>query len=674
LRIDEYFWLRRRGDPAVRAHLEAENAYANAWFRPLKGLQRQLYREMLSRLQEDDETVPVREGGWWYFTRTLKGRAYPVLLRRAAATAGPRGLRGPEQVLLDLNALARGKSFLQLGAFEVSPDGRWLAYSLDETGSLDYTLHVRDLTTGQDLPVHRKRTDEVAWAQDSRTLLYTTKDRALRTQRVWRHSLGQPARQRDATVWEEPDETFWVGLGTTLDRRWIVVHSASKDTTDLWVIDAQQPHTAPRRVLPRKRGREVSALEHRDGLYYLLVNDTGPHFRMVTVPANTPARSALPQAQELVPHRPEVMLEDLDVFTHHLVLTERDGGQLRLRVMDLRDGTSRHVDFGEAVGTAEGGENAEFHARHYRCTYTSLVTPDTVYDLDLRTHTLRQRKRRPVGGGYRPQRYDSARLETVAPDGTRVPVSLVWRRDRRRPGTPQPLLLEGYGAYGVPSDAYFSSARLSLLDRGVVVAIAHVRGGGDLGRTWYDAGKLARKPNTFSDFVACAQALVDQGWTTPAQLIIEGGSAGGLLVGAAANLRPDLFAGVVAEVPFVDVLNTMLDATLPLTVGEYLEWGNPNRPADYRRMRAWSPYDNLRPADYPAFFLRAALNDSQVPYWEAAKFAARLRDVSTGQRPVVLSVNLAAGHGGASGRYDALRERAQAMAFMLRVWGLDGRA
>lgn len=663
-RIDDWFWLRDRDDPEVLAHLHAENAHTEAWFAPHAALKQQLYDEMLARIQEDDDEVPWRRHGWWHWSRTAKGRQYETWLRRRDEPGAP------EEVMLDLNVLAEGKPFLQLGALEVSPDARLLAYSLDETGALDYTLRVRALATGADLPLAIEKTEDAAWGNDSRTLYYLTKDEARRTHRVWRHRLG--AGTPDELLFEEADELFWVGLGKTRDERFIVISTASKDTTELHVIDADDAAAWPRVVLPRRTGLEMS-LDHRHGRFYLLVNDTGRNFRLVETDAAAPS---LETARELIAHRDDVMLEDVDLFERWMVVQERDRGTLKLRVFELVDGAwgnDRHIPFDETVYSAGGDVNEEFASDVYRVAYTSMVTPHSVYDVDLRSGERVLRKRQPVLGGYDPVQYDSLQLMARAGDGTEVPVSLVWKRALRR-GQPQPLLMYGYGAYGIPVDPYFSSSRLSLLDRGVVFAIAHVRGGGDRGRRWYDEGKLAAKPNSFTDLVACAEALIAQGWTTPAQLAIEGGSAGGLLVAAAANLRPELFGAVVGEVPFVDVLNTMLDETLPLTVGEYLEWGNPNEPDDYAVMRAYSPYDNLRATAYPPMYLRAGLNDSQVPYWEAAKYAAKLRTLKTNDAPVLVSVNLDAGHGGASGRYDALAERAEVLAFLLATWGLTAPA
>lgn len=656
-RFDDWHWLRDSDNPEVLAHLQAENAHARAWLAPLDGLRDTLYAEMLARIQEDDDELPWRKNGWWQWSRTEKGRQYPIYLRRCDAPGAS------EELLLDLNRLAEGKRFLQLGALELSPDATLLAYSLDETGALDYTLRVRDLATGADLPLAIEQTEGAVWANDSRTLYYLGKDEARRTHRLWRHRIGQAG--ADELVHEEPDELFSLDLGKTRDDCWLVLSSASRDTTALWVIDADDAQAVPRAVLPRRNGIEMS-LDHREGRFYLLVNDRGRNFRLVETSAQSPS---LDEAHELIAHRDDVMLEDVDLFARHMVVQERDRGVLKLRVWDLASGRSWYVPFDESVYTAEGDVNEEFDTDVFRFEYTSLVTPHSVIDLDMASGERTLRKRQPVLGGYDPALYASEQLMARADDGTEVPVSLVYRRDRRR-GERQPLLMYGYGAYGFASDVYFSSSRLSLLDRGVVFAVAHVRGGGDRGRLWYDEGKLAKKANSFGDFVACAQALVDRGWTAPDRLIVEGGSAGGLLVAAAANLRPELFRAVVAEVPFVDVINTMLDETLPLTVGEFLEWGNPRLRTDYETMRRYSPYDNLRRTAYPAMYLRTSLNDSQVPYWEAAKYAARLRTLKTDEHPVLLSVNMDAGHGGASGRYDALKERAEVLAFMLWQWGL----
>ncbi len=655
-RVDDYAWLRRKGDPAVRAHLEAENAYAEACTRPLAGLRGRLYREMLARIQETDESVPFRHGGWWYYTREVKGLQYPIHCRRAAEPGAA------EQVILDVNEIARGHAYAGVDILAVSPDGRYLAWGVDYTGYREYVVRVKDLATGRQLRDRLERVDDVAWAADGQTLFYVRQDAAKRPDRLYRHRLGA---RRDVLVWREADERFDLSVELTLSERWIVATAASKDTTEVRVIPADRPQAVPRRIAPRRRGHE-HYVDHRGEEFWIRTNDRHANFRLVRAPVGRPSPRHWVEA--LAP-RAGVVLEDAEVFRDFLVLHERKDGMPRLRVRELRTGRTREVAMPEPVRWLGAGVNARFDANAYRFEYESYVTPATVYDYDVATGRRTLLKRRPVRGGYDSSRYASALAMARAPDGTAVPVSLVWRRQAGRRG-PRPLLLYGYGAYGHPLDAGFSIARLSLLDRGMVYAVAHVRGGGERGRAWYDAGRLANKENSFTDFIAAAEHLVAAGWTTPDRLVIEGGSAGGLLVAAAANRRPDLFRAVVAEVPFVDVLNTMLDPSLPLTTLEYLEWGDPRRARGYRSIRAWSPYENLAPRAYPAMLVEASLHDSQVPYWEAAKYVARLRAVKTDANPVLLRTQMAAGHGGASGRYDALREAAFTYAFVLDQAGL----
>lgn len=669
-RSDDYFWMRQRDDPRLLPHLRAENAHADAWLAPHRGLQKTLYDEMLARIQQDDEAVPWRQGRWWYSSRTKAGAAYPIHIRRAAAGPDRRfDPAAPEQVLFDLNRMAEGRKYLSLALQEVSPDGRRVAFATDTTGGRDYVLQVRDIASGSDLDWRVPEVSSAAWAADNRTLFYVTMDAAKRSHQLWRAVPGGAA--APVLVHTEPDARFDIQVRTTRDQRWLVLETGSKDEADSRVLDTRHPTGAWRTVLPRRPG-VVYDLDHRAGLFYLRINDTGPDFRLVTVDAKAPQRQP---PQELIAAAPGLMLERVDLFRHHLVVTERRAGLHALRVRDLRPAgrkgaAAEHlVQFDEPAFTVEGRQNAEFDTTSFRFAYESMVTPATVYDYRLDTRERVLRKRQPVLGGYDPARYASQRISARAPDGTAVPVSLVYRRDLRRAG-PQPLLLYGYGSYGAPTDPSFGSARLSLLDRGVVFAIAHIRGGGELGRSWYLAGKMASKQNTFSDFIASAEALVAQGFTSPAQLAILGGSAGGLLMGAVVNQRPELFRAVVAEVPFVDVVNTMLDETIPLTTSEFQEWGNPKIAEQYRWIRAYSPYDNLKPGAYPAMLVRTGLNDSQVPYWEPAKYVARLRALKTDANPLLLKVNLEVGHGGSSGRFDALNERAEAYAFLLAQWGI----
>ena len=672
-RMDDYFWLRDKTNPAVLAHLNAEAAYTAQYFAPLAALKAQLYEEMLGRIQQADEAAPVREGAFWYSSRTVSGAQYPLLTRRPAK--GPQRELDPgtpEQVLLDLNALASTRKFLAIGTVAVSPDGKRLLYALDETGARDFQLLAKDIASGEALPLKIEKTAGAVWAADSRTLFYLTANDAKRSNRVWRHRLGQTG--PDTLLFEEKDEAFNLEVSRTADGRYISLLSFSKDTTEVRVLPAAAPLAAWRTVLPRRVGLEYS-VEHFGANFLLRINDRGPNFRLVSLPDSPSASPDLRRARELVAHRDDAMLEALAVFKTHWVLQERAQGAVTLRVIDAVTLKSREIAFDEPVYAASLGQpqqfNREFDSASVRFAYQSLTTPPSVFDAVLATGERSLRKRQPVLGGYDPARYESKRVFATAADGTRVPISLVYAKALRKAG-PQPALLYGYGSYGISSDPNFSASRLSLLDRGVVFAIAHIRGGGDLGRRWYDDGKLAKKMNTFTDFISAAEALVAQGFTTPQQLIIQGGSAGGLLMGAVTNLRPELFKAVVAEVPFVDVINTMLDETIPLTTEEFIEWGNPKIAEQYRWMRAYSPYDNLRATAYPPVLARTALNDSQVPYWEAAKYVARLRALKTNTNPVLFDINMSAGHGGASGRFDALKERAQVFAFMLQQWGLAG--
>ena len=665
-RVDEYHWLRERDDPRTLEYLKAENTYAEAWFGPHAALQETLYQEMLSRIQQDDDSVPMRKGNWWYATQTRRGEQYPHYLRRRAVGVERRyDPAGVDETLLDLNALARGKAFLRLGLTVVTRDAMRLAYTTDTTGGRDYTLHVKDLATGEVDPWSVAEVASAQWANDSRTLYYVTMDETKRANRLWRHVVGSTG--ADELLYEETDELFDIGIAKTLDERYLLLGSESKDSTEWRVADADSAGDRPfalRTVFARRADVEYD-LEHRAGRFFVRINDTGRNFRLVSVDAEAPD---LARADELIAARDHVMIDDVDVFAGHLAVTERVAGSLQLRILDLERGGDHTIAFDEPAYSVHTSGNAEFATTTLRFVYTSLTTPPSTYDYDLATRERALRKRQPVPG-YDPALYASERTFAMGRDGTEVPISLVYRKDRRQVG-PQPLLLYGYGSYGIPIDAAFSQSRVSLLDRGVVFAIAHIRGGGDLGRRWYEAAKMATKQTTFDDFIACAESLVAAGRTTPALLAIEGGSAGGLLMGVVVNQRPELFRAVVAAVPFVDVVTTMLDETMPLTVGEFIEWGNPKIAEQYAWMRAYSPYDNLRPGPYPAMLVRTGLNDSQVAYWEPAKYVARLRTLKTDDRPLLLKTHLEVGHGGASGRFDALREIAEDDVFVLVELGL----
>jgi len=646
---DPWFWLRDRDDPAVRAHLEAENAYAEAVLAPEQERREALYQEMLARIKQTDLSVPYRDRGFYYYSRTEEGKQYPIHCRKRA------NLEADEAVLLDLNVLAEGKSFMALGEFDLTDDGNLLAFSTDETGFREYTLQVKDLRTGDALPLRIERTSTAAWSADGQWLFYVTEDDAKRPCRLWLHRLGTTDH---ALVYEELDESFRIGVGRTRSGEWLVMQAGSHTTSETRLLRASDPTGSWRLLLPRVRDREYD-LDHQGDRFVMRINDTGRNFRVLTLPEDDWSPAAW---RELLPHRDTVMIEGVDCFRDRIVVTERDLGLPRLRLID-RAGASTHVPFPEAVCEAYLGPNREFETPLLRYHYQSLVTPMSVFDYDTTTGASALLKQTEVLGGYDPSRYASERFWVAAQDGTRVPVSVVWRRDRPRAGGP--FYLTGYGSYGFPYPIVFSSNRLSLLDRGYAIGIAHVRGGGDLGKTWHDAGRLGHKMNTFTDFIAVAEYLIAERWTAPDHLVIEGGSAGGLLMGAVVNLRPDLFRAVLAQVPFVDVINTMSDTTLPLTVGEFEEWGNPAVEEQYRWIRAYCPYTNLKPGACPAMLVRTSFNDSQVMYWEPAKYVARLRTLKTDDRPLLLITNMGAGHGGASGRYDRLREIAGDFAFIL---------
>ena len=655
-RVDDYYWLREKDNPEVIAYLEAENGYARAAMRPLERFGERLYREMLARIKETDESVPYRYRGYWYYSREVEGSQYPIYCRRKG------GMRAPEEVLLDMNALAKGRKFTQVGAMDVSPDGRKLAYTVDFVGFRQYRLQVKDLATGALLRDGADRVTSLAWAADSRTLFFAEEhETTKRSFRLHRMALGGTPE----LVYEERDEHFDIGVGETRSQAYLVLSIHSKDTSEMRVLRSDDPSGAFGTVEARRSGLEYY-LDHRGEQFHIRTNDRGPNFRVVVAPVSDPrARNW----RQVVAHRPLVMLEELDLFRDFWVLVERDKGLIRLRVTDFATGKHHYIAFGEKVYSAHSSTNAEFDTGKFRYLYESLVTPPSWYDYDVAARSSRLLKRRPVLGRYDPCDYASDALTAVARDGARIPISIVYRKSPERAG-PRPMLLYGYGSYGFPMDPHFSSSRISLLDRGMIFAIAHVRGGGDRGRTWYDQGKLLKKKNTFTDFVAVAESLVRRRLTAPDRLVIQGGSAGGLLMGAAVNLRPELFRAVVSQVPFVDVVTTMLDRSLPLTVPEYLEWGNPNVEKYYRYMRSYAPYDNLKRRAHPAMLVETSLHDSQVMYWEPAKYVAKLRRLKTDANPVLLKTIMEAGHGGASGRYDALRELAFTYSFILDQVGL----
>jgi oligopeptidase B len=652
-RADEYFWLRRKDDPQVRAYLESENSYTELLMKPTEPLQEALYSEMLGRIKETDLTVPYRKGSSFYYSRTEKGKQYPILCRRRGS------LDSAEEIYLDQNELAKGERFFAVGDAEVSDDGNRLAFTTDLTGFREYTLVVKDLRTGAIGAEKAAKVSSVAWAADNRTIFYVIDDAAKRPYRLYRHVVGtDPA--TDALLYEEKDERFSVDVSRSRTGAYLFVASNSLTASEIRFLPAADLSAPLSLIAAREMDREYD-VDHRGDLFYIRVNDRGRNFRLVTAPASDPGPA---NWKEIVPHRDDVMLEGHDLFANHLVVYERVDGLRRFRITDLSNETSHSIEFPEPVYAAFSGDNREFDTTLFRFQYQSLVTPGSVFDYDMKTRKRELKKQTEVLGEYDPARYASERLHAKASDGTTIPISIVYRKGARRDGQ-SPLLLSGYGSYGVSNNATFSSNRVALLDRGVVCAIAHVRGGGEMGKKWHDQGRMFAKKNTFTDFISVAEHLIAEKWTSRDRLAIEGGSAGGLLVGAVVNMRPDLFKAAISRVPFVDVINTMLDPTLPLTVGEFEEWGDPRIREQYEYMKSYSPYDNIAAKSYPAMLVKTSFNDSQVMYWEPAKYVARLRATKTDSNPLIFKVNMAGGHGGSSGRYDKLRETAFDYAFLL---------
>lgn len=653
--VDDYGWMRDKTSNEVIAYLNAENAYTEAAMAGTVDLQATLYKEMLSHIKETDESVPYRKGGWWYSTRTVEGLQYPIHCRRSAPDAD-------EVVFLDVNKLAEGQAFMAVGGIAINPDGWLMAYSTDNTGFRQYTLHVRDLRTGEDLADTAERVGSFCWASDGKTLFYTTEDEVTkRHDRLFRHVLGGTP----VEVYHEADERFNLGVGKTRDEKILLMEAGSHTTNECHFLAADAPEGAFTLIAPRVDDQEYS-VDHRDGLFYIRVNDTGEDFRIVTAKVANPGRE---RWVEFLPEEKSVPLEDFDVFQQFMVTSTRREGLPVLSVYPLHDeglGKARSIAFPEPTYTAGGHANPEFDAKIYRYSYQSLVSPASVYEYDVATGESKLLKRQEVPGGFDPGFYASERVWVTAEDGAKLPVSVVYRRDAFKKDGTNPLYVYGYGSYGYALPVGFGSTRLSLLDRGVVIAYAHIRGGGEMGDAWHDAGKMMVKRNTFTDFIAATEHLVASGYGARERVAIEGGSAGGLLMGAVVNLRPDLFRVVLSHVPFVDVMNTMLDASLPLTVAEYEEWGNPNEAEAFEYMRSYSPYDNLVAEAYPSMLVKTSLNDSQVMYWEPAKYVAKLRTLKTNDTPLLLHINMDAGHGGASGRYDYLKEIAFDYAFLLR--------
>ncbi len=658
--VDNYYWLREKSNPEVKAYLEAENAYTDAVMKPTEALQQKLYDEMLGRIKETDVNVPYREGDYFYYSRTEKGKQYAIQCRKKGS------VDAPEEVVIDVNELAKGQKFMSLGGYRPSDDGNLLAYSIDNTGFRQYVLQVKDLRTGEVLPDRAERVGSIVWASDSKTLFYTVEDPVSKRQyRLYRHKVGTTG--PDDLIYEEKDERFNVGTGKSLSNKYIFLFIGSLTTSEARYIPADQPMADFKPIEPRKQDVQYFPDHHGDS-FFLRVNDTGRNYRLVQAPVANPGRA---NWKEVLPQRDNVMLEDMEIFKDFYVLQERENALPHVTITDFRTGQSHRIAFPEAAYTVYPGANRVYDTTQYRYGYQSAITPYSVFDYDMEKRTAKLLKQTEVLGGYDKNNYQTERIYATAKDGTKVPISLVYRKGLKRDGT-APIFLTAYGSYGYPSNVGFNSNIFSLVDRGAVYALAHIRGGGDLGKRWHDEGRMMNKMNTFTDFIACAEHLVAQKYGSKDRLAIQGGSAGGLLMGAVTNLRPDLFKAVLAHVPFVDVINTMLDESLPLTVAEFEEWGNPKKKAEFDYMMRYSPYDNLAKKAYPALLVKTSFNDSQVMYWEPAKYVAKLRTLKTDKNPLIFKVNLQpAGHGGASGRYDRLRETAFDYAFTLWQMGIN---
>ena len=661
VRIDDYAWFRNRQDTAVIAHLHAENAYTDSMTASTQTLREALYAELVSRIKETDLTVPTWDAPYWYYTRTEQGQPYPIFCRKLLT------LDAAEQVIFDQNAEAKGRKFFSLGGFDVSPDHNLLALLIDTTGYEAFTLRLKDLRTGKFLP-DRKETlgFGLAWASDNRTLFYMSTDSAKRGDQVWRHTVGTSV-GTDVSVFHEPNVLFNVGVRRMRSGKFIAISAGSFTQGDVRVIDAAHPTHAPRMIAVRRPNVEYD-VEHGNGYFWIVTNDGAPNFKVARVSDDA---ADLTRWEDWLAPRADVFVENINVFQKFAVVSERRAGLRHLTVTSLPTGTAHDVSFPESAYGVSLASNPMFVTSTLRFSYSSLVTPSTVIDYDMATQSRTVKKQQEVLGGYDPTKYGVERRMAKARDGAMVPVSIVYRLPLVRDGQ-RPLLEYAYGSYGSNTEPTFSSNRVSLLDRGVIYAIAHIRGGQEMGRSWYDDGKMMKKKNTFNDFVDVGEFLVAEGYTSKDRMLANGGSAGGLLMGVVANMRPDLYKAIIAAVPFVDVINTMSDASIPLTAQEWEQWGNPAKPDEYAYLRSYSPYENVGHKAYPAMLVTSGLNDSRVAYWEPTKWVARLRELKTDTNPLLLRMNMGAGHGGSSGRYERLKEIAFDYAFMLQQVGLSG--
>jgi len=656
--VDDYAWLRERTNPKVRAYLEAENAYAEQVTADEKPFAEKLYNETLSHIKQTDTSVPYRKHGYWYYTRTEEGKQYPILCRKKGT------LDAPEEVMLDVNQLAQGEKFMSLGAAEVSDDSNLLAFTTDNVGFRQYKLHVKDLRTGKLLPDTAERVDSVTWAADNKTILYSTEDaQTKRSNLIHRHVLGTDSAS-DPLVYEEKDERYGVYLDRTRDGNYLIMQAESHVTSEIKFLAADSPAGNWTMIEPRKEGVRYYA-DEGNGTFYIRVNDTDPSYRLVTAPVANPGKASW---TELIAARKDVPIEDFDVFKDFYVVTERIKGLPVLQVVTLQNKEKHAVEVPEPAYSLSSAVNREFDTDKFRYNYQSPITPSSTFAYDVKTRASTLLKQQEVPG-FDKSLYAVERPFVPAKDGVGVPVTVVYRKDKFKKGE-NPLYVYGYGSYGITIPDTFSTTSLPIMDRGVVYAVAHIRGGGELGEAWHDAGKMMTKRNTFTDFIDVTDGLLTQGYGKRGEVGIEGASAGGLLMGAVTNMRPDLFSVVLCEVPFVDVMNTMLDASLPLTVGEYEEWGNPNQKAAFDYMLTYSPYDNVAAKAYPAILVQTSFDDSQVMYWEPSKYVAKLRAMKTDSQPLIFFINMHGGHGGSSGRYDRIREADRRYAFMLTQLGI----
>nr|WP_250776310.1 S9 family peptidase [Dyadobacter sp. MSC1_007] len=665
-RNDEYYWMAdffREGPDTNKVvdYLKAENAYTDTMMAGTKEFQEALFSEMKSRIKEKDESVPVFSNGYWYYTRSEEGAQYFKYCRKKAT------LDAEEEVLLDVDQMAEGHNYYSAVGFNVSPDNRLLAFGVDTVSRRQYTIYIKNLETGEHYKdIIYPASGGSEWGNDNKTLFYTaTNPKTLLSEKIKRHTLGEDPK-KDVVVYAEKDKSNYIGVGKTKSEKYIIIASSATMSSEYLILDADKPEGKFEVFQPRIKD-VLYDVEHHDDKFLIVTNKDALNFRLMETPVN---ETGVENWKEVIPNRDDVLLEGIDVFKDYLVITERKKGLLQLRIRELKTNAEHYVDFGEPAYTAYAGSNPEYNTTNLRYIYTSLTTPNSVYDYDMASRSKELKKRQEVVGGYDPDEYVTERLYATARDGAQVPVSLVYKK-----GTPKssdtPLLLYAYGSYGNSMDAAFSSTRLSLLNRGFIYAIAHIRGGAEMGRQWYEDGKMFKKKNTFNDFIDCAEFLIQQHYTSSAHLFAEGGSAGGLLMGAISNMRPELWRGIIADVPFVDVVTTMLDESIPLTTNEFDEWGNPMNKDSYDYMKSYSPYDNIERKEYPNMLVTTGLHDSQVQYFEPAKWVARLRTHKTDQNVLLLKTNMEAGHGGASGRFDYLKEIALQFAFMFALEGIN---